>query len=503
MSSITKNRNYPVYSADDNNGTFLSFRTTIAGPGTGSALVMIDQDMADLFTAVNALQEEGSSVETISFTYQEEDGYYVGGTTELKTKAILIFSIDDNSIEVETKLNVANTGAKYLKRHDYKGEYINVLNSELVVNKQYLTYFDGEYYMLVGCVVNEGEAGNMFVTGSEAEAKTNILSGDSLKIAFGKIRRWFSDFGALAWKNTISSNEIDNAAVTNDKLAVVPSKTMKGNVSSSNGEVTDLTAEEIRNFLDVNENSDNTQAFILGAVDKDAIVEQDDIVIKDSDDSNVKKVKFSVLKAIFDKAYAALNHDHTWTEIKDVPTVFEPAEHTHSFDKLTDLPEAYKPEEHTHSFNELSDIPGEFTPTLHASVHAKGGDDPITPVSIGALDETEANKFYVRKDTNITLDGKYYVHDAAGVRLAVLDADDSNLSVLSLEPILDVENNSTYLYLRDEYNGVQTVGIQNVAHPIQTTDAATKGYVDNKILYGTSAPTEDDGEDGSIWIVYS
>lgn len=335
MSSITKNRNYPVYASDDNSGTFLSFRTTIAGPGAGSALVMIDQDIADLYSSVVALQEEGSSVETISFTYQDSDGYYVGGNTALKTKAILIFSIDDNSKEVEAKLNVAGSGAKYLKRHDYQGNYINVLNSELVANKQYLTYFDGEYYMLVGCVVNEGDTSNMFVEESEAKERANIESGDTFKIAFGKLRKWFADFGSLVWKSSVGTDDIDNAAVTNEKQSKMAAATIKGNKLSAEAAPQDITVEEMRELLEIDEDADNTQNVFNNALIKDALADTDDVIINDSQDGYIKKVAFSVFKGAFNKIYAAINHRHNWDELDNIPTEFAPTQHTHDYSELT------------------------------------------------------------------------------------------------------------------------------------------------------------------------
>ena len=385
MSSITKNRNYPVYASDDNSGTFLSFRTTIAGPGAGSAMVMIDKDISELFESVSALQEEGSSVETIGFTYLENEGCYVGGEAELKTKAILIFSIDDNSIEVETKLNIANSGAKYLKRHDYKGDYINVLNSELVANKQYLTYFDGEYYMLIGCVVNEGDASNMFVTGAEATERANIDDKDDFKTAFGKLRKWFSDFGEMAWKNSVANEDLNENSIADNKLVKIPGKTIKGNVLSDDGNVANLTAEEVREMINVSDSADNTQAAIDSAMEKDAIVDEDSIVIRDSSDNIVKRTKFSVIKATiktyFDTLYSKISHTHKWEEITNTPTEFAPSSHTQAASTITGLssvatsgdygdlkniPGTFKPSSHTHSKSEITDWPSKFPPETHS-----------------------------------------------------------------------------------------------------------------------------------------
>jgi len=43
----------------------------------------------------------------------------------------------------------------------------------------------------------------------------------------------------------------------------------------------------------------------------------------------------------------------------------------------------------TTDYNELDNVPESFTPSLHASTHATGGTDPITPASIGAATQAD------------------------------------------------------------------------------------------------------------------
>lgn len=47
---------------------------------------------------------------------------------------------------------------------------------------------------------------NAAVTFTEAETKVNIASGETIPNLFGKIKKWFSSFGALAWLNNIDYN---------------------------------------------------------------------------------------------------------------------------------------------------------------------------------------------------------------------------------------------------------------------------------------------------------
>jgi hypothetical protein len=49
------------------------------------------------------------------------------------------------------------------------------------------------------------------VTFTQAEVRANVATGESLKVLFGKVRKWFADMGALAFKNKVSwSTDIDD-----------------------------------------------------------------------------------------------------------------------------------------------------------------------------------------------------------------------------------------------------------------------------------------------------
>lgn len=49
------------------------------------------------------------------------------------------------------------------------------------------------------------------VTFTEAAERATISSGDTVPVLFGKIKKWFSDFGSLAWKNKVDyTADIDN-----------------------------------------------------------------------------------------------------------------------------------------------------------------------------------------------------------------------------------------------------------------------------------------------------
>ena len=82
-------------------------------------------------------------------------------------------------------------------------------------------------------------------TFTEAETRTNILSGETIAVILGKIKKVIFDLKALAFKDTIGTNEIDNNVVSNDKLAQMATNTIKGNNSIETGNVTDLTTEQV------------------------------------------------------------------------------------------------------------------------------------------------------------------------------------------------------------------------------------------------------------------
>lgn len=59
---------------------------------------------------------------------------------------------------------------------------------------------------------------NAITTFTEAATRTNILTTEKASTIFGKIRKWFSDLKKLAFKDTITTADIDNRAITKEKL---------------------------------------------------------------------------------------------------------------------------------------------------------------------------------------------------------------------------------------------------------------------------------------------
>lgn len=57
------------------------------------------------------------------------------------------------------------------------------------------------------------------VTSKQSSSRETLGDTETVKGFFGKIRKWFADLRALAFKGTVETADIDNLAVTNAKLA--------------------------------------------------------------------------------------------------------------------------------------------------------------------------------------------------------------------------------------------------------------------------------------------
>lgn len=67
--------------------------------------------------------------------------------------------------------------------------------------------------------------------------------------------------GALATKGTIGTTDVDDNVLTNAKLAQVSTGTMKGRLTSGTGNVEDLTASQVRSFINVSDGA-NTRRYV-------------------------------------------------------------------------------------------------------------------------------------------------------------------------------------------------------------------------------------------------
>ena len=87
---------------------------------------------------------------------------------------------------------------------------------------------------------------------SETSAtRENLTEQDTVMGAFGKIRKWFADLRALAFKDTVATADINNSAVTSDKIAssaVTSTKLGTSSVMTSKINALAVTTEKLANL---------------------------------------------------------------------------------------------------------------------------------------------------------------------------------------------------------------------------------------------------------------
>lgn len=87
---------------------------------------------------------------------------------------------------------------------------------------------------------------------SETSAtRENLTEQDTVIGAFGKIRKWFADLRALAFKDTVATADINNSAVTSDKIAssaVTSTKLGTSSVITSKINALAVTTEKLANL---------------------------------------------------------------------------------------------------------------------------------------------------------------------------------------------------------------------------------------------------------------
>ena len=373
MSSATPNRGYIVYDADENSASFLAFRTDIAGTSAGSSLMKIDADMQEVFTQLEQQSGAGNKINIVQLTLSSN--VYtatVSGLTTLSAGTLLIVSIDSAGSGIPIQIKINNFEAAYFKRHDYSGSLVDVISTDIVVNREYLAYYNGSYFILVGCAVNEGNAGEMSVAFIQASNRTNVATGDKLKTLIGKVAKWFSDLGALAFKSSVTTNDIAASAVTNAKQASMAGKTLKGNKNATSSAPQDLTASEVRGILNVADNADSTTQVVYDATTADSVMSTYTILFTDPDGSGeIIKIPFDIassyIAAALESDFAPATHNHdsryyTETEVDTKLGQKAALSHTHASSDISGLASVAT----SGSYTDLTDKP--TIPTVPTSL---------------------------------------------------------------------------------------------------------------------------------------
>ena len=77
----------------------------------------------------------------------------------------------------------------------------------------------GVYTALADKLNKTGDGSNVTAEFTAASSRTNIATGENLGVLFGKIAKWFSDLGSLAFKSTVAKTDLASGVQTSLDLA--------------------------------------------------------------------------------------------------------------------------------------------------------------------------------------------------------------------------------------------------------------------------------------------
>ena len=77
----------------------------------------------------------------------------------------------------------------------------------------------GVYTALADKLNKTGDGSSVTAAFTAASSRTNIATGEKLSVLFGKIAKWFSDLGSLAFKSTVAKSDLASAVQTSLELA--------------------------------------------------------------------------------------------------------------------------------------------------------------------------------------------------------------------------------------------------------------------------------------------
>lgn len=100
----------------------------------------------------------------------------------------------------------------------WKTPEINHTVEDQVTPEIFNTLAENEVY-LNETKITTNQVQEATVMSEVSTTRTNLTSSDTIMGAFSKIRKWFADLKALAFKDTVATADIDNSAVTEAKIA--------------------------------------------------------------------------------------------------------------------------------------------------------------------------------------------------------------------------------------------------------------------------------------------
>ena len=91
----------------------------------------------------------------------------------------------------------------------------------------------GVYSALANKLDKTGDGSNVTAAFTAATARANVATGEKLSVLFGKIAKWFSDLGSLAFKSTVAKSDLASDVQTS--LGKADSALQRAPVTSVNG----------------------------------------------------------------------------------------------------------------------------------------------------------------------------------------------------------------------------------------------------------------------------
>lgn len=97
----------------------------------------------------------------------------------------------------------------------------------------------GVYSSLAGKLDKTGDGSNVTASFTETSTRANIVTGEKLSVLFGKVAKWLSDLGSLAFKSTVAKSDLASDVQTS--LGKADSALQSAPVTSVNGKTGAVT----------------------------------------------------------------------------------------------------------------------------------------------------------------------------------------------------------------------------------------------------------------------